>query len=244
MKNLTDVAFILQARSGSTRVPNKMLKPFAGSCLFEIALKKILNSSIIPKESFYVSILDEEFVEIANKYDVNIYRRDPASIEEPVELPVVFGWHNSLPRPYKYWVSVNACNPILPIQTIDRFIHEFLSRDCRGMFGVIEKKTFLFDSNHSLMNGYEGEDKYLATLETKFCEPTYEAAHSLYAGRMEDIPNHIYTGTFKTPGDPLFFTMDPIEAFDIDWPWQFEIAEAMYKQNPKLSTVVDRWSGG
>ena len=81
-----------------------------------------------------------------------------------------------------------------------------------------------------MMNKFNGEDKYLATLETKFVETTYEAAHSLYAGTMEDIEKSIFMGTFKEKGSPEFFVMDEIECFDIDWPWQFEIAEIMYKQ--------------
>ena len=48
---------------------------------------------------------------------------------------------------------------------------------------------------------------------------------------MEDIKNNIYTGTFKKSGDPEFFIMDEIECFDIDWPWQFKVAESLYKNN-------------
>ena len=230
MKNIDDIAFIINARGGSTRVKDKMLRPFMDSCLFEIAIKKVLTSKIIPKDNFYASILGDEFVDIANKHDVNIYHRTPESVVEPVELPVVLGWYNKLDKPYKYWVAINACNPILSIETIDSFVKSFLESDSDGMFGVFEKKTFLFDSGHSMMNKFNGEDKYLATLETKFVETTYEAAHSLYAGRTEDIGNSIYMGTFKEKGNPEFFVMNEIECFDIDWPWQFEIAEVMYRQ--------------
>ena len=34
MKDIKDIAFIIQSRKGSVRVKNKMLKPFNGSCLF------------------------------------------------------------------------------------------------------------------------------------------------------------------------------------------------------------------
>jgi CMP-N-acetylneuraminic acid synthetase len=47
---------------------------------------------------------------------------------------------------------------------------------------------------------------------------------------MEDIGKEIYMGTFKEPSNPEFFIMDEIECFDIDWPFQFEIAKTMYKQ--------------
>ena len=102
------------------------------------------------------------------------------------------------------------------------------------MFGVFEKKTFLFNNEGLMVNKFFGEDKYLATLETKYVETCYEAAHSLYAGKIEDIGKDIYMGSFKEPGNPEFFIMDEIECFDIDWPFQFDIAKTMYKQRKDL----------
>jgi N-acylneuraminate cytidylyltransferase len=228
MKDINDVCVVIQARTESTRVPNKMLRPFADSCLFEIAVQKILDSSIIPKDNFYLSILDKELFEIAEKYDVNTYKRSRESCQEPIILQKVFEWHQELP--YKYFILVNACNPILSIATIDEFVNTFLESRSNGLFGVFEKRTFLFDSNHKMMNDFYGDDKYLATLETKLVETTYEAAHSLYAGRLEDIGNGIYMGTFKEKKSPEFFVMDEIECFDVDWPFQFDLAEIMYKR--------------
>ena len=226
MKNIKDICFIIQARTQSTRVPNKMLKPFADSNLFEIAVNKVLNSTIIPKNNFYLSIMDDELIKIANKYNVNYFIRSEESTQEPVTLPKVFEWYDKLP--FKYYMIINACNPILKIETIDKFINQFINSDSRGQFGVFEKKTFLFNNEGVMINKFFGDDKYLATLETKFVETCYEAAHSLYAGTMEDIQKEIYMGSFKKPNDPKFFIMDEIECFDIDWPWQFEIAEKLY----------------
>ena len=226
MKNIKDVCFIVQARTQSTRVPNKMLKPFANSNLFEITVNKIIQSSFIPKDNFYLSIMDNELIEIAKKYNVNYFIRSEESTQEPVTLPKVFEWYNKLP--FKYFVIINACNPLLKIETIENFTKQFIKSNSKGQFGVFEKKTFLFNNEGAMINRFFGDDKYLATLETKFVETCYEAAHSLYAGTMEDISKEIYMGSFKTPGDPEFFTMDEIECFDIDWPWQFEIAEKLY----------------
>ena len=227
MKSINDILFIIQARTQSTRVPNKMLKPFANSNLFEIAINKILKSSIIPKDNFYLSVMDQELIDIVKKYNINYFIRSKESIQEPVTLPKVFEWYNKLP--FKYFIIINACNPILKVKTIDNFTNTFINSVCKGQFGVFEKKTFLFNNEGNMINKFYGDDKYLATLETKFVETCYEAAHSLYAGTIEDINNEIYMGSFKSPGDPKFFIMDEIECFDIDWPWQFEIAEVMYK---------------
>ena len=229
MKDIKDIVFILQARTQSTRVPNKMLKPFAGSNLFEIAVEKILSSKLIPKENILLSIMDDELIEIAKKHDINYFIRSEESTQEPVTLPKVFEWHDKIP--FKYYVNVNGCNPLLKIETLESFVQQFMESSSRGQFGVFEKKTFLFSNEGHMLNKFYGEDKYLATLETKFVETCYEAAHSLYAGTVEDISKEIYMGSFKEPNDPEFFVMDEIECFDIDWPWQFELAEIMYKKD-------------
>jgi CMP-N-acetylneuraminic acid synthetase len=226
MKNINDIVFIIQARTQSTRVPNKMLRPFADSSLFEIAVNKILNSTIIPKDNFYLSVMDDELINIAKKYNVNYFVRSEESTQEPVTLQKALEWYDKLP--FKYFVIINACNPLLKVETIDNFVKQFLEVKSNGLFGVFEKKTFLFNNDGVMINRFFGEDKYLATLETKFVETCYEAAHSLYAGSTEGIDNGIYMGTFKEPGNPSFFTMDEIECFDIDWPWQFEAAEKLY----------------
>ena len=227
MKNINEVCFIIQARKQSTRVPNKMLRPFADSNLFTIAVDKILATEIIPKENFYVSIMDPEFQEIAEGRGVNVFIRSPDSVVEPLTLQKAFEWHDRLK--YKYFVIINACNPLLKSDTITSFVKSFLNSDSAGLFAVIEKKTFFFDKEGVMVSNFNGPDKFKATLETKLVEPLYEAAHSLYAGTLEDISRDIYMGSFQGPGDPDLFIMDEIEAFDIDWPWQFDIAQRIYK---------------
>jgi N-acylneuraminate cytidylyltransferase len=226
MKNLNDIVFLIPSRAQSTRVPKKMFKPFAGSTLLEIAIDKVLQSSIVPKENFYLHVGEKELIDIAVKKNIKHTNRSFESLQEPVTLLKFHEWIETLD--YKYFIIINGCNPLLEVKTIDNFVKRFLEVDSNGLFGVFEKKTFLFNSDGAMINRFFGEDKYLATLETKFVETCYEAAHSLYAGSIEDLKNGVYMGSFKTPGDPNFFVMDEIECFDIDWPWQFEIAEKLY----------------
>ena len=46
MKNKENVAVVIQARLGSQRVPRKMIKPFAGTTLTDIAIRKVLESPL------------------------------------------------------------------------------------------------------------------------------------------------------------------------------------------------------
>lgn len=224
MKELKEICCVIQARTQSTRVPNKMLRPFANSSLFEIAVDKILQSKI-PKENFYVSVMDQDLIDIAKKKNINVFLRSEESTQEPITVQKALEWRY---LPYKYWMIVNACNPLLKVSTINSFVDAFCASTSPGMFGVLEKKTFLYDSEHKMLNRFFGSAEHLATLETKMTETCYEGAHTLYAGTMRDLDNGVYMGTFTAKNDPEFFVLDDQECYDIDWPRQFEIAEKVY----------------
>jgi CMP-N-acetylneuraminic acid synthetase len=71
-------------------------------------------------------------------------------------------------------------------------------------------------------------------MNTKYMNITYEAAHCLYASRM-DIIGDGYWMDKNTPPEPELFTIEnELETFDIDYEWQFEVAEQLYKNQEKL----------
>ena len=119
MKSLDEVAVIIQARLCSERVPRKMIRSFCGSSLFEIGIKKILESSVIPKENFYVSVYEDELKDVADKYGVNVFHRSETSAKNDNSLQTIYEWHDKLPSQYKYVILVSACNPLLKTETID-----------------------------------------------------------------------------------------------------------------------------
>ena len=66
-------------------------------------------------------------------------------------------------------------------------------------------------------------------MNTKAVEETYEAAHCLYAGRLDNIGDGIWMGDFNKVGDIELYPISERECFDVDYEWQFNIFEAMYK---------------
>ncbi len=71
MKKIEQVAFIVQARLGSQRVPQKMIRPFAGTTLLDIMLDKLTNkSTIIPNNNIFLSAHEKELKTIGDKYDL------------------------------------------------------------------------------------------------------------------------------------------------------------------------------
>ena len=225
MKRLEDVCVMVQARLGSQRVPQKMIRPFAGTTLMDICLEKLANSQFIPNKNVYASVYEPELVDICKKYDVEIYHRSEASANsEGTPMTQMYEWWDQ--TPFKYCVLVNACAPFLNIETVENFVKAYLETDSDGFFGVIEKKNYYWDSQNKLVTPWpEGQ----AVMNTKFVDTTYEAAHCLYAGRMSKIGDGIWMGDFMTPGDIELYPMDEREVFDIDYEWQFEYYENLYK---------------
>mgnify|MGYP003116773023 FL=1 len=222
MKKIEDVCILVQARLGSQRVPNKMLRPFAGTTLTDILFKKLKSSKVIPKNNIYFSAWEQELKDVAKKHDINIYHRSEQSANEDNSLQLIYEWHDKLP--FKYVILVSACNPLLKIETIASFVESFINSDKEGGFAVFEKKTYYWNKDGKSITDWKGA----TIMNTKVVEPIYEAAHCLYASRLDVVKDGYWMDT-KSPPQPELFVMDEFEAFDIDYEWQFKLGEKIWE---------------
>ena len=90
MKKIDDILFVIQARLNSQRVPQKMIRDFNGTNLFSIAIDKVLDSKIIPKDNFYVSICEDKLIDIAESKGVNIYERSYESANNDNSIQKIY----------------------------------------------------------------------------------------------------------------------------------------------------------
>lgn len=223
MKTIDQVSFLVQARLSSQRCPKKMIRNFAGSTLLDINIKKLVDSEFIPNENIYVSVYEPELKEIANKYPVNIFDRSEKSANsEGTPMTEIYEWWNKLP--HEYVVLTNACAPMLKTKTIEDFSKAYLKSSSDGLFGVMAKKNYFWDDNGKFLTPLEG-----AVMNTKYAKPIYEAAHVLYASKLSSIGEGIWMGDFTIPGQIELFQVEEQECFDIDYEWEFEIYEKLYK---------------
>lgn len=226
MKNLDSVAILVQARLNSQRVPQKMIRPFADSTLFGLVLDKIIKALPRQRENIWVSVNEPELIEIAKQKGVNIYYRSEESANNDNSLQKIYEWHDQLPGNYKHVMLVSGCNPLLSSETIANFYHQFVKQEEENLFAVIEKKQYYWNKEGALVTPWP-EDQTI--MNTKAVEPTYEAAHVLYASRLDLIKDDRFMGDFEKPGGIKLYTMPELEAFDIDHEWQFTTGEILYK---------------
>ena len=170
MKSLNEICFLIQARTESVRVPEKIIRPFANTSLFEITVKKVLSSKIIPKENFYLFIRDERLIEIANKHNAQTIIRSEKSCEEPIDIYTLFEWRHTLKNKYKYYIMLNPCNAIVSIETIDNFVQDFTTTPANGMVAVVAGRNFIFGEDGRMLPKYNAPEQYRTSLESKFLE--------------------------------------------------------------------------
>jgi CMP-N-acetylneuraminic acid synthetase len=224
MKPLERVCFVSQARLGSQRFPRKMITPFAGSSLVEILCEKIKRSRFIPLEQFYFSVYEEELVEAVERCGVQLFRRSRRSAESEGPIQEILEWHR---LPYDYAVQISACNPLLTVETIDAFARAYVEGVADGLFGVVAKRNYFWDAAGELITPWPGSN----FMDTKAVGVTYEAAHCLYAGRLDRLREGVWMAEAPfRKGAPALFPVPELEAFDIDFECQFRVAEALYRQ--------------
>ena len=223
IKNIDDVCILVQARLGSQRVPGKMLRSFCDTTLVDILFDKLKKSNVFPVSNIVFSAWEPELKKVAENHGIKIFHRSENSANsEGQPLSEIYEWHDKLP--FKYVVLVSACNPLLKIETIDSFVQNFVSSDKEGGFAVFEKKTYYWDKNNEPLTDW----KNLTIMNTKLVDPIYEAAHCLYASRLDIIKDGHWMDT-SSPPTPELFVMDELEAFDIDYEWQFDVGQVLYK---------------
>ena len=223
MKKIEDVAIVIQARLGSQRVPKKMIKPFAGTTLVDIFLNKVKKCKSFPMKNFYLSVYEEELIQIGKKHKVNIFNRSKLSAEsEGTPMSLMYEWHDKIP--HKYVILISACVPFLTPETIDSFVTKYTQSDKTGMFAVIEKKNYFWNDNYEILTPLT-ED----VMNTKTVKKTFEAAHCLYASKLDTIKQGIWMGDFNKDEIELVPVKEE-ECFDIDYQWQFDLCENLWRQ--------------
>jgi|TARA_B100000073_G_scaffold72930_1_gene54657 CMP-N-acetylneuraminic acid synthetase len=223
-KKTEEICLVVQARLGSQRVPRKMLREFCGTTLVDILFEKLKNLKNIPLGNVYFSAHEPELKEVAEKHNINIFHRSKKSADSEGEpLSEIYEWHDKLPLNPKYVIMVSACNPLLKTETIDSFVKCFIESNKEGAFSVFEKKTYFWDKNNESITDWGNS----TIMNTKLVDPVYEAGHCLYASRLDIIKDGFWLDT-KSPPEPELFVMDELEAFDIDYEWQFKMGELLY----------------
>lgn len=111
---------IIQARKGSTRLPNKMVIPFYGQKgVLELLIEKLTTQFSADKIVLATTVnpLDDELITIAEKFKINTYRGNENNVLDRFKEAA---------EQFNFTTIIRVCadNPFLDIEHIPKFIKE------------------------------------------------------------------------------------------------------------------------
>lgn len=218
-----ECSIIINARTQSSRLPNKVVHSFADSTLFEISIQKMIQ---IKSEHRYVSIYDGDDVLMGiyekYKHQVGLISRSFDSVSTGKKHQRVTFAHY-LKVPTKYIMVINPCAPLIKINTYQQSLRQFLSSDFNTLTSVIEKNNIFFNSSREVINSSSYD------VSTQNNEIVYEMAHSFHIFDKDFFADKGYFWDY-TKNNPYLFVVSSEEAYDIDYQLDFDICEYLYKK--------------
>lgn len=212
---------MVAVRTGSVRVQNKNMRPFAGSTLLEVKLQQLKR---IPNlDGVVVNSNSDEMLELAERYGCEPVKRDEYYASNSVSMSDVY---KNMAENFSGDVVayINCTNPLLKDETIVQAIEAYKRFEQSGEFDSLNSahliKEFLFKDNlpinYDLRHQPRSQDlPDIAALNF--------AISIISRDKMIECKNVV---GYK----PNIYLIDEIEATDIDNPIDFEFAEFVYKK--------------
>lgn len=214
---------LMPMKGNSERVPNKNLKSFCGSPLYQKVLDSLLGSEFIDK---VIINTDSQAIKesVLNNYPerVIIHERPDALKGDFVSMNRVIEYDiNKVDA--DYYLQTHSTNPLLKSSTLDEAIRKMMKRkdEYDSIFSVTRMHTRLYGCDGQPLN-----HDPVKLLRTQDLPPIYEENSNLYIFSKKSFEN---SGGQRIGKSPLMFEIDKIEAIDIDELHDFIIAESLYK---------------
>ncbi|HZL11225.1 MAG TPA: glycosyltransferase family protein [Prolixibacteraceae bacterium] len=223
---MSELGIILQARTGSTRMPEKVILPFyQEKSILDLLLEKAKKLNVPVVLATTVNPSDDRICLLAEKHQVQVFRGSENDVlERFIQAAQQFGFSKI--------IRVCADNPFLDLTGMQQLINEFRKSDADYL-------GFHLDGNKpSILThfGFWTEAVRLNALEKTQIQTTEKLYH-------EHVTNFIYgnPSLFKVqfmPADPLVFSRSDIR-MTLDTPEDFEIQKEIFaaisKENPNFA---------
>lgn len=222
---------IIPARGGSKRVPKKNIKPLNGKPLLAYSIEAAISSDIFDR--IVVSSDEDEILKIGEQYGAEAM---PRSADLSGDKATVFSVFQSILEKDEIknnFDSFMAMLPTCPFKKAKHVIEAYeLFEKNNKEASVISTTKFDYppqfgftrgNNNEIIMTHPEAFDKTTRSQDMK------EIVHNNGAFWIASIERYLKNKTFYK-GKMVGYEMDAIHSYDIDYPYQFEIAEILAKK--------------
>lgn len=214
------VKALVAVRSGSMRVQNKNIRPFAGSSLLEVKLNQLKR---IPNlDGIVVNSNDDQMLEIAEKMGCETVKRDPYYASNEVSMSDVYE-NMAQQMDTDIIAYINVTNPLLKDETIIAAIDKYKELAAAGQYDSLNSahliKEFMFVDNKPINYDLKHQPR---SQDLPDIAALNFAVSIISKEKM--IANKNVVGE-----KPYIYIIDEVEATDIDNQIDFDFAEFMYK---------------
>jgi len=225
---MRDILLLGTAREKSTRVKDKMTRPFHNTTLFKLYLDKLedINKTKKPFNNIILALNkeDKKLLESAKSYNIKIQERSYFSANDASLPKDVFHYLDEYKEKYVMWV--NGCLPFLKLKTIIDAGNYFIEhKNINSLHCVKVRQNWFWNPNAN----YPFNLEKTSDLTTQQSLPIYESVHCFHIHKIEDIIEKNRFWSFKKNDPYLHMLKDSVEFFDIDTQTEFNIAELIWR---------------
>jgi CMP-N-acetylneuraminic acid synthetase len=214
------ISVLVNARTTSSRLPRKLVLPFAGTTLIDISLEKLNRLDFFAHR--YFGVAERELRDRAVRYpNIEILDRAPDAINPGYnDHRKVFAHYELVDSDYIMWL--NPCHPLISAETLQRAVDQVLLTRHNSYTSVIPTTDWIFDVNGSPITNTQA-----SMLSSAHSNRFYKVAHAFHVIRKEFFLKDYQYWTL-TPNDPAMIEIPEDESYDVNTAMEFEIAEAAY----------------
>ena len=216
------ITALLPMKGHSERVPNKNMRLFAGRPLYHCVAQVLQEASMI--ESIVINTDSDVIAEDAIKYFSKIKIIDrPVKLQgDMVPMNDIIAYDLSVCEG-DHFLQTHSTNPLLRLETLESAVEEYFNvlDKYDSLFSVTKLQTRLYWESGEPVNHNPQE-----LLRTQDLPPLFEENSNFFIFSKSSF----HVADNKRIGiKPRMFTMDKLEAIDIDEEEDFILAETLMK---------------
>lgn len=217
---MIEICGLIAVRSGSERIHNKNIRPFANTSLLEIKLEQAKNTTLL--KNVFVSSDSDEMLNIARRYKAIPLKRDPYFATNTVPMNLAYEYM-AKQLTCEHIAYLHVTSPLLKKSTLEKCIETYikLENNFDSLCTVSKVQEYLWKDNKPL--NYDPN----AHPRSQDLPDVYSLNFAVnIISRKKMIKRKNIVGQNFYP-----FIMDKEESVDIDTELDFKIAEFIYQQS-------------
>ncbi len=217
------ISAVINARKGSTRLENKLLRPFAKSSLIEIALSKLNSMDFF--ENRYLAVAESDFINLLDNYpNVSHLPRKQEAVKKGINpLNITFAHYLNVDSDYVF--VFNPCLPCITLETIKSAYDYFQKSNYQSYTSVIPTGDWIFDNSGKPLTNTNPSNA-TTNKNTSF----FKACHAFHIINVNRFRTNKLLWDFKI-NDPHLVEIPSGEAVDVDTLHEFYLAEKLFIEN-------------